>query len=144
MSKILCSFLLLLLFGFPRYASAQRSQEMAVRHVLEQQQQAWNNGNLEGFMKGYWPSDSLQFIGKNGVTYGWKNTFDNYKRSYPDTATMGKLAFTVLHVKCLSKTSAYVTGKWMLTRAKGNVWGYFTLLFRRINGAWVIVSDHTS
>lgn len=137
-------FLLILLFYIPHVSFAQGASEKAVRNVLQKQQQAWNSGNLETFMQGYWQSDSLQFIGKNGVTYGWENTFDNYKKSYPDTATMGKLTFQVLHVKLLSKTSAYVTGKWMLTRSKGNVGGYFTLLFRRINGAWVIVSDHTS
>jgi ketosteroid isomerase-like protein len=125
-------------------AKAQRGTYVAVREVLQQQQDAWNSGNLAGFMQGYWKSDSLQFIGKSGVTYGWQNTFDNYKKSYPDTSAMGQLTFTVLQVKPLGKSEAYVTGKWQLTRTKGNIGGYFTLLFRRINGAWVIVSDHTS
>ncbi len=137
--------LFLVLFTFLSFhIFAQSESEVAVRKVLAMQEQAWNRGDLQGFMQGYWKSDSLQFIGKNGVTYGWQKTFDNYKKSYPDTATMGKLFFTLLHVQELGKESIFITGKWDLQRTKGNVGGYFTLLFRKIAGEWVIVSDHTS
>ncbi len=137
--------LFLVLFTFLSFhIFAQSESEVAVRKVLAMQEQAWNRGDLQGFMQGYWKSDSLQFIGKNGVTYGWQKTFDNYKKSYPDTDTMGKLFFTLLHVQELGKESIFITGKWDLQRTKGNVGGYFTLLFRKIAGEWVIVSDHTS
>ena len=123
--------------------SAQQA-EQAIRTLLNQQTTAWNRGDLEGFMQGYWKNDSLCFIGKSGVTYGWHNTLANYKKGYPDTTAMGKLQFTILHVQLLSKTYAHVIGKWHLTRSIGNVQGHFTLLLRRLNGQWQIVSDHSS
>jgi ketosteroid isomerase-like protein len=124
--------------------SAQPNGETQIRETLVQQTAAWNRGDIEGFMNGYWKSDSLMFIGKSGVTYGWTNTLNNYKRGYPDTAAMGKLAFTVIQVKKLSKEYYHVTGKWFLKRSIGDIGGHFTLLFRKINGRWVIISDHSS
>ncbi len=121
-----------------------QADEQAVRAVLTKQQTCWNNGDIPCFMEGYWKSDSLKFIGKSGITRGWQQTLDNYKKSYPDTATMGKLNFTLLEVKTWNGTDAWVLGKWHLQRTKGDVGGYFTLMFRKINGALVIVSDHTS
>jgi ketosteroid isomerase-like protein len=118
--------------------------EIAIRGILEMQTTAWNRGDIEGFMKGYWESDSLMFIGKSGVTYGWSNTLKNYKKNYPDTAAMGKLAFTLIEVKKLSKEYYHVTGKWFLKRSIGDIGGHYTLLFRKINGRWVIISDHSS
>ena len=72
------------------FTSAQSKDETAIRQILDTQTKAWNKGDLDGFMKGYWENDSLMFIGKSGVTYGWKNTLENYKKGYPDTAAMGK------------------------------------------------------
>lgn len=137
------SILLLLLLTTQLTLSAQQA-EQAIRTLLNQQTTAWNRGDLEGFMQGYWKNDSLCFIGKSGVTYGWHNTLANYKKGYPDTTAMGKLQFTILHVQLLSKTYAHVIGKWHLTRSIGNVQGHFTLLLRRLNGQWQIVSDHSS
>lgn len=95
-------------------------------------------------MNGYWKSDSLMFIGKNGVTYGYNKTLNNYRRNYPDTAAMGKLTFDILEVKRLSADHYFVLGKWMLQRSIGDLSGHYTLLFRKINGEWVIVADHSS
>ena len=95
-------------------------------------------------MKGYWENDSLRFIGKSGITYGWNNTLANYKRGYPDTAAMGKLQFTILVVKKLSSRYYEVVGKWYLKRSIGDASGHYTLLLRKIKGSWVIVSDHSS
>jgi hypothetical protein len=95
-------------------------------------------------MKGYWESDSLMFIGKSGVTYGWQNTLNNYKKGYPDTATMGKLNFTIIKVKRLSGEYYQVVGKWHLKRSIGDLSGHYTLLFQKIKGDWVIVTDHSS
>jgi hypothetical protein len=95
-------------------------------------------------MKGYWENDSLRFIGKSGITYGYSNTLNNYKRGYPDTAAMGKLQFTILVVKKLSPRYYEVVGKWYLKRSIGDVSGHYTLLLRKINSKWVIVSDHSS
>jgi len=133
---------MLLLWSISSYA--QTSAETTVRNILERQSTDWNKGNLEGFMNGYWQSDSLMFIGKSGVTYGWQNTLNNYKKGYPDVASMGKLQFTILKVKSLSAQYQQVIGKWHLTRSKGNLEGHFTLLFQKINNQWVIVMDHSS
>ena len=118
--------------------------EKTIRAALEEQRMAWNTGDINRFMGTYSNSDSLMFIGKNGVTYGWKNTLDNYKKNYPDTAAMGKLDFNILEVKRLSDSYFFVVGKWHLTRSIGNVGGHFSLLFRKIKNKWVIVADHSS
>lgn len=116
----------------------------AILEIMASQEMSWNKGDLEGFMNGYWRSDSLRFIGKSGITYGWQPTLANYQRSYPDKAAMGKLKFTILRVESLGKGVAHVTGAWLLTREKDAPQGYFTLLWRKINGEWVIVADHSS
>ena len=122
----------------------QSGDETEVRNVLARQNAAWNRGDVEAFMVGYWENDSLMFIGKSGVTYGYKNTLANYKRNYPDTTVMGKLTFTLIQVKQLSPDYFHVTGKYYLTRTIGDASGHFTLMFRKINGKWVIISDHSS
>ena len=136
---------LLCLFIVTTYScSAQSNDESTIRQLLHEQTQAWNQGNIERFMKTYWESDSLMFIGKNGVTYGWLNTLNNYKRNYPDTIAMGKLSFTILALQQLSHEYFYVVGKWHLQRTIGNLDGHYDLLLRKINGRWVIVADHSS
>lgn len=128
----------------PFMSMAQPNAEKAVRNILAEQSTAWNKGDIEGFMKGYWKNDSLMFIGKSGVTYGWSNTLNNYKKGYPDAAAMGQLTFTILKVKSLSDQYQQVVGKWHLQRAQGNLEGHFTLLFQKINEQWVIIMDHSS
>lgn len=123
---------------------AQSKQEKIILGILDKQTQAWNRGDIPGFMNGYWENDSLMFIGKSGVTYGWTNTLNNYKKGYPDTAAMGKLNFTLVQVKKLSAKYYHVTGKWFLKISVGDVGGHYTLLFRKINGRWFIISDHSS
>ncbi len=135
-------FALLLLASFT--STAQSKDETTIRNMLDEQTNAWNKGDLEGFMKGYWKSDSLMFIGKSGVTYGWTNTLNNYKKGYPDTAAMGKLHFDILLVKKLSDTYYQVVGKWFLKRTIGDLSGHYTLLLQKKDGAWVIIADHSS
>lgn len=118
--------------------------EKAILKVLADQNAAWNRGDVDAFMKGYWENDSLMFIGQSGVTYGYNRTLQNYKRNYPDTAHMGQLVFDIIQVKKLSAEYYHVTGKWSLHRPVGDVSGHFTLVFRRIKGQWVIISDHSS
>ena len=122
----------------------QTRDEQEVRNVLAKQNVAWNRGDVEAFMVGYWESDSLMFIGQSGVTYGYKNTLANYKKNYPDTVKMGKLTFTLIQLKQLSPEFFHVTGKYHLSRTIGDASGHFTLVFRKINGKWVIISDHSS
>jgi ketosteroid isomerase-like protein len=134
----------LLIALLPLTAMAQSGNERAIRNLLQHQTEAWNRGDLEGFMQTYWKSDSLMFIGKNGVVWGWQRTLDNYKKGYPDKAAMGKLSFDIIQVKKLSQKYYSVTGKWMLQREKDAPSGHYTLLLRRIGGQWKIVSDHSS
>lgn len=125
-------------------AQRNRAEENAIRQVMNTQQEAWNRADIETFMEGYWKSDSLKFIGRNGITYGWQTTLDNYKKSYPTPDAMGKLTFTILTLDILSETSAFMIGRWHLKRASDEPGGHFTLLWRKINGKWVIIADHTS
>ncbi len=138
------SVLLLLTSLWASTVFAQDKNARAILKLLDTQTAAWNKGDLQGFMKGYWENDSLRFIGKSGITYGWNNTLANYKRGYPDTAAMGKLQFTILVVKKLSSRYYEVVGKWYLKRSIGDASGHYTLLLRKIKGSWVIVSDHSS
>ena len=138
-------FLLASVF-FLQNTHAQNKDERIIRNALNVQMDAWNKGDLETFMSTYWNSDSLKFIGKSGVSYGWKPTLEHYKKSYPDKESMGILNFELIEVKRLSVLYFYVTGKWHLKRSesKGNLSGHFTLLFKKIKQKWVIVSDHSS
>jgi hypothetical protein len=137
--------IILLIFCFASvHVFAQSKDEAAIRKLLDRQSNDWNNGNIPGFMEGYWKSDSLMFIGKSGITYGWNNTLSNYKKGYPDAAAMGKLSFTIIKVKKLSGKNYWVVGKWFLKRTIGDVGGHFDLLFEKINGQWVIIADHSS
>jgi hypothetical protein len=115
----------------------------AVLHNMEEQVQAWNKGDIPEFMEHYWNNDSLQFIGSKGITYGWKTTLTNYLTSYPNKDLMGYLNFSIINTEQLSKTSIHVIGKWELLR-ENSIGGYFTLLWKKIDGKWVIVADHTS
>ena len=123
---------------------AQTADEKAIVKILDDQILYWNKGNLDHFVKGYWNNDSLMFIGSNGIVYGYQNTLSRYKKAYSDTTKMGKLQFEVLHIKKLSPEYYYVVGKWFLKRSTGDVGGHYTLLFRKINGEWKIVADHSS
>lgn len=125
---------------------AQMTKERrAILQILERQTTEWNVGRVDRFMTGYWPSDSLTFVGKVGVTYGYQATLANYRKRYPDRASMGTLKFDILELDLLTPTTAYVIGRYHLTRPKiGDAEGYFTLLWRKIKNRWVIVSDHSS
>jgi len=112
-------------------------------NVMNKQLTAWNRGDLEGFMQGYWRSDSLLFVSTK-PTFGWQATLDNYKRGYPDKAAMGILSFNIIKVDVLDDKNAFVYGAWHLKREKDNPGGYFTLLFKKIKGEWKVVVDHTS
>lgn len=138
------SFLFATVFFVCTAATAQNKDQQQILNVLDKQTQAWNRGDIDAFMVGYWNNDSLMFIGQNGVTYGYQNTLKNYKANYGDSARMGKLKFKILHVNKVSADTYFVVGQWNLKRAAGDVGGHYTLLFRKIKGEWVIVADHSS
>lgn len=126
-------------------APAQPSKdEAAIRQLMANQIEAWNKGNINAFMKGYWNNDSLVFIGKSGPSYGYRQALTNYKKNYSGPDQMGKLFFDLLKVKRLSADYYFVIGKWFLKRKAGDIGGVYTLLFHKINGEWRIIVDHTS
>ncbi len=131
------------------YACGNPSKDMssenkeAIKSVLFKQQEAWNAGNLEQFMEGYWRSDSLTFIGRNGLKNGWQNTLENYKKSYPDLDAMGKLNFEILDLDVLGPESAVMTGRYTLERKSDKPTGLFLLIWKLKNKMWVITTDQT-
>lgn len=123
---------------------SQDKDKQTVMSILDKQTNAWNRGDIDQFMVGYWNNDSLMYIGKNGVTYGYTPTLENYKKNYSSLEKMGKLTFTILHTNRLSKEIIQVVGKWHLTRTIGDTGGHFTLIFKKMNSEWVIIADHSS
>jgi hypothetical protein len=136
-------FLIALIFS-SLFLSAQTKDEKAILSILEQQTIAWNKGDLDHFMVGYMESDSLMYIGKSGVTYGYGSTLQSYKRNYNGSDKMGALKFDILHLKRLGRKHYLVVGRWMLKRNAGDVGGHYTLIFEKQHGNWVIISDHSS
>lgn len=134
------TFLLLLILV--QVARAQDVEQ--IKQVLEQQRLAWNRGDLEAYMKGYWNNEALLFVGKNGPRYGWRQTLENYRTSYPDKEAMGILTFDIREVRLIADDHAFVLGAWHLKRAKDEPEGFFTLLVRKIEGEWLVVADHSS
>lgn len=132
-----------ILFFLMAISFQAEAQETEIRALLQKQTEAWNRGDIEDFMEGYWKNDSLMFIGKSGITYGWQQTLDNYKRGYPDKTAMGQLTFTLIEIKRLSSKYYSVVGRWNLKRTIGDIGGHYTLLMKKINGVWVIISDHS-
>lgn len=116
----------------------------AIKNVMEQQTQSWNKGDIEGFMKGYWESDNLRFLGRQGLTYGWQTTLDNYKKAYPNTTAMGKLRFDHISFEPLGNDKIFVVGKWALYREKDTLSGYYSLIWKNIDGKWKVIFDHTN
>jgi len=123
---------------------AQSKDEQAIRETMHTQEEAWNKGDLNKFMAGYWNSPDLLFVGSKGVTNGWKPTLENYQKSYPNKEAMGILTFQILKVDITGKDTAWLVGKWSLQREKDNPNGHFLLVWRKIKGKWYIVADHSS
>lgn len=111
---------------------------------MKVQEEAWNDGDIESFMKPYWQSDSLLFIGSSGPRYGWKETLAKYKSSYPDQESMGKLTFSNNSFQLLGDINVHLGGKWTLERKTDTLQGYYSLLWKKIEGEWKIVYDHSS
>ncbi|RSK41882.1 YybH family protein [Mangrovimonas spongiae] len=125
----------------PDNNNKQATIKANILSVMKAQEKAWNNHNLEGFMQGYWKSDSLKFYGSQGITYGWENTLNNYKKGYPTKAESGTLKFVINTITPIEDNSYYVMGEYHLTRPVGNANGVFLIIFKKINGKWKIVAD---
>jgi ketosteroid isomerase-like protein len=115
-----------------------------IRSVLSAQVDAWNRGDIDGYMNGYARSDATEFISGDTLTRGWKTVRDRYARKYDNREKMGTLSFSDVHVSMLGDDAALAVGRWKLQRKNDKPHGRFTLLFRRSAGDWRIVHDHTS
>ena len=117
-----------------------------IKKLMTTQSEAWNRGDIDGFMTTYWKSEKLQFIGSKGATYGWQNTLDRYKKSYPSKEAMGFLTFEIINLDKRSRKVISVVGKWHLKRGAdlGDLEGHFLLILKKIKGEWLIVADHSS
>ncbi len=128
-------------------ANAQTNEDddkKSILSVLKSQRIAWSNNNIEKFMEGYWKNDSLKFYGNNGVTLGWENTLERYKKAYPTKDHTGKLSFKINAVSKINEGSYYVMGEYHLKRNAGNATGIFMIIFKKIDGKWKIIADTSS
>lgn len=115
-----------------------------IKKILSSQQECWNNGDIDGFMQGYWNSEKLVFTSLNHKpAYGWKNTLERYKNSYPTKSSMGELRFEILNLKLISKTTATLKGKWEIIRQKDHPNGLFWLDIEKFDNNWLITKDST-
>jgi len=115
-----------------------------IRSVLRAQQDAWNRGDIDGFMNGYARSASTVFVSEDTIRHGWETVRERYRKKYSDRAKMGTLAFSDLEIMLLSPDAGVVLGRWSLKRANDQPHGRFTLIFKRLPEGWRIVQDHTS
>lgn len=143
MKKIALVLFVLSISALPAFAQKDKA-ETAIRAVMEAQAEAWNRGDIDGYMDGYWRSEKLVFISGDNITRGWQPTLERYKKSYDTRAKMGVLSFSGVEIDVISKDAAVVLGSWALKREKDNPKGKFTLTFRKLKTGWRIVMDHTS
>lgn len=125
----------------------KNAEVQAIAQVLYSQQDAWNEGDLDHFMDGYWNSDSLEFVSGKWVRKGWGRTLKSYKKHYPNREKMGQLSFTFDKIDVLTPQDAVVTGAFRLQFEKAgakDARGQFTLIWKKIDGKWLIIRDHTS
>ena len=149
MKRSLLVFFLAMLFAeIPIAARSPQIQdtkaEAAIRAVLDAQRDAWNRGEIEGYMDGYDRSPQTEFVGGDEITRGWQTVMDRYKKKYDSREKMGVLTYTDLEITMLSKDAALVLGRWRLKRASDEPHGTFSLLFRKTKAGWRIVHDHSS
>ncbi|MBT7850616.1 MAG: DUF4440 domain-containing protein [Flavobacteriaceae bacterium] len=118
-----------------------KADKAAILKVMKNQEVAWSTNDLDGFMEGYYKSDSLKFYGKNGLTKGWQQTLDNYKKGYPSKDHSGTLTFQITDISPIESQSYWVMGSYFLKRNIGDANGVFMVIFKKIKGKWKIVSD---
>jgi len=135
------SLYFILSFCFSTFVFSQSTDETAIRKVMQEQQEAWNNYDIEGFMQGYWKSDSLQFYSRGYITKGWQQTLDNYKKNYTSSEQTGQLTFKLNSISPIEDGSYYIMGQYFLKRSVGDSQGEFIIIFKKIDGEWKIIAD---
>ena len=140
----LACFLAGLFAAQPRAAEPPGGDGAQIRAVLDAQVAAWNRGDVDAFMQGYWKSEKTEFVGSTGVFRGWQAVLDRYRKAYPDRSSMGRLTFSDLEITALGPTAVLVLGQWQLDREHDRPGGVFTLVFRKFPEGWKIIHDHTS
>ncbi len=140
MKNLLFTISILTFFACDSQTTETKDKEI-ILSIIEKQEQAWNNYDLEAFMEGYWNSDSLKFYGASGITYGYDKTLANYHKRYPSKEHTGTLNFKINDLSRITPDSYFVMGEYHLVRSVGNADGVFMIIFKRINGQWKIVAD---
>ena len=130
--------------GLEARPQSRDADRAAITQVLNDQQAAWNRGDVDAFLRGYWHSPELTFSGSSGISRGWDAVLARYKKTYPDRAAMGKLDFSQLEFRFLGPDAALVLGHWHLQRQTGDLGGVFSLVWQRFPEGWRIIHDHTS
>ena len=125
-------------------SSNYETSKTEITTMLLQTAKDWSKGDLEAFMQGYLKSDSLKFVGSSGITYGWQQTLENYRKGYPTKDHMGTLTFNLLEFDQLANDVFLVIGEFHLKRAVGDADGMFSIILKNINGEWKIIADHSS
>lgn len=143
MKKLLFLFATILILASCS-TSTEEQDKKDILAVMDAQQIAWSKHDLEGFMQGYWKSDSLKFYGSNGVTLGWDKTLSNYKKGYPTPDHSGILKFKINDISKINKGAYFLMGEYHLTRKVGDANGIFMIIFKKINGEWKIIADTSS
>ena len=145
MKKYILRLLFFLLINITNGQSIlSESDKNEIISVLKKQEKFWNKGDIDGFMQGYVKSDHLVFNGSKGPFYGWDSVKDRYIKTYPSKEEMGTLNFKIQNISLISSNVAQLLGQFYLTYPKKEVSGYFTLVFIKSKGRWLILSDHTS
>lgn len=140
MKKTIILFTLSLVM-FSCSTPSNEADKKDILDLMKMQENAWSNNDLEGFMQGYWKSDSLKFYGSSGLTYGWDKTLANYKKGYPTKNETGTLNFKINDISMINDDSYFVMGEYHLKRNVGDADGVFMIIFKKINGEWKIIAD---
>jgi ketosteroid isomerase-like protein len=136
-----CTMMAITVFAAPKQTANALTE---IRSVLQAQQDAWNRGDIDGFMNGYARSASTIFVSEDTIRRGWQTVRDRYRKKYSSRAKMGTLTFSGLETTLLSSDSAVASGRWKLKRANDQPHGRFTLILKRLPEGWRVVYDHTS
>ncbi len=135
---------LLVTFFLQGQTNISREDSISISQVLKDQEKAWNDGDIDKFMQGYLKSDNIVFTGSNGSIYGWEETRKRYLNKYSNRTLMGRLKFRIINFQKLSDNIIQMQGSFYLKRKIDDSKGFFSLIWKKVDEKWFIISDHTS